>query len=153
MKCAEGGIRTSCPKALPPPPKRGRNSGSGFSAHPKQIKISHFQRLIFLCAEGGIRTRTRFLPKDFKSFVYTIPPPRHILRPRSDLSPFGGSAVGRHLLRPRSDSHRRILLLQRSALATWLRGHTFFLIILFAVQFLRTFLFSLLRFANYKPRN
>ena len=59
----------------------------------------------FHSAPGGTRTRTALPPKDFKSFVSTIPPPGLIFKG-------SGSSSGRR----RPDLNRRVSVLQTAAL-------------------------------------
>ncbi len=40
--------------------------------------------MFYHCASGGTRTRTVLLPRDFKSLVSTIPPPRQIVFPKGE---------------------------------------------------------------------
>ena len=77
------------------------------------IYIAHF--ILKLVPRAGLQPARDFSQRILSPSCIAIPPPRHVLRPRSDL-------------------HRRILLLQRSALATWLRGH-YYIIPLFYFSF------------------
>ena len=72
---------------------------------------------IIVGARGGSRTRMSFRSKDFKSFVYTIPPPGHILDfKRHGYLPAGRQGNCPSPLRPRRELHSRIEVLQTSAL-------------------------------------
>lgn len=66
---------------------------------PYVTKIKPLRGVLFVCASGGTRTHTVLLPRDFKSLVSTIPPPRHMY-------------TGRR----RPESNRRISVLQTAAL-------------------------------------
>lgn len=57
------------------------------------------------CVAGGIRTHIPFRARDFKSLVYTIPPPRHMNRGNYTISfsskstlAFSGKAIYNHYI-------------------------------------------------------
>jgi hypothetical protein len=43
------------------------------------------KEILLFGAAGGTRTHNRLLETDFKSVVYTIPPPRHAMNTRFNL--------------------------------------------------------------------